>query len=235
MLLLMARHGNTFEDGQTPVWVGARTDLPLTTKGREQAASLGEALSPLKPRLKRVLAGPLIRTREHAAIAVERASINASVEIDDRLREIDYGLWEGKPSQDIAAEFSEEPLVAWDKHGIWPNNASWHPDRHALANAISNLANELAAELSPEDAALLVTSNGIARFFLHLVPGLFEDMAAKSLLKVATGNWCAFGRRGGAWSLAFWNQTPHATDLQGQPYLEKTKPGSESRPEISYP
>ena len=46
MLLLLARHGNTFNKGDKIVWVGARTDLPLTAKGREQALALGQALAP---------------------------------------------------------------------------------------------------------------------------------------------------------------------------------------------
>ena len=33
MRLILARHGNTFEAGETPVWVGAREDLPLTARG----------------------------------------------------------------------------------------------------------------------------------------------------------------------------------------------------------
>jgi hypothetical protein len=35
--LILARHGNTFDDGQQTVWVGAQIDLPLASKGREQA------------------------------------------------------------------------------------------------------------------------------------------------------------------------------------------------------
>ncbi|MGA9265082.1 MAG: histidine phosphatase family protein, partial [Rhodomicrobium sp.] len=68
MLLLLARHGNTFEPSDKVVWVGARTDLPLTAKGREQAAALGEGLQPMKSVIKRIVSGPLQRTREHAGI-----------------------------------------------------------------------------------------------------------------------------------------------------------------------
>ena len=39
--LIIARHGNTFEDGEPPRRVGARTDLPLTNKGRMQARAVG--------------------------------------------------------------------------------------------------------------------------------------------------------------------------------------------------
>ena len=47
MLLLLARHGNTFEKGDKVVWVGARTDIPLTAKGRDQAAALAAGLQPV--------------------------------------------------------------------------------------------------------------------------------------------------------------------------------------------
>ena len=103
MLLLLARHGNTFNKGDKVVWVGARTDLPLTAKGREQAQALGQALAPFAPRIERVISGPLLRTREHAGIATDVAGEKAAIEIDQRLREIDYGLWEAKSSEEIQA------------------------------------------------------------------------------------------------------------------------------------
>ena len=49
MLLLLARHGNTFDKGDKVVWVGARTDLPLTAKGREQARALGAGADAVRP------------------------------------------------------------------------------------------------------------------------------------------------------------------------------------------
>ncbi len=78
MLLLLARHGNTFEPSDKVVWVGARTDLPLTAKGREQAAALGEGLQPMKSAIKRIVSGPLQRTREHAGIAARALRFTAT-------------------------------------------------------------------------------------------------------------------------------------------------------------
>jgi broad specificity phosphatase PhoE len=208
MLLLLARHGNTFEAGEAATWVGARTDLPLTAKGKEQAEALGAALAPLRPHIKRVLAGPLKRTREHAAITARRFSFEAPVEIDERLREIDYGSWEGKTSEEIAALGTEGELKAWDKRGVWPASPGWSPSADAIANNTADIAGGLAAALSPEDAALIVTSNGVLRFFLSLVPGAFDGMAADGRLKVATGNCCALAFEDGAWRVAFWNRQP---------------------------
>jgi broad specificity phosphatase PhoE len=208
MLLLLARHGNTFEAGETATWVGARTDLPLTEKGREQAEALATALAPGQARIKRIIAGPLLRTREHAAIAASGLGQGTQVEIDGRLCEIDYGAWEGKSSEEIRAAGHEAELKAWDKRGVWPSAPGWSPHERVIAKNVADIAGSLAAGLSGEEAALIVTSNGILRFFLKLVPGAFEAMSDKCALKVATGNCCALAFESGAWSVAFWNRAP---------------------------
>ncbi len=208
MLLLLARHGNTFETGDKVVWVGARTDLPLTARGREQAAALGEGLQPVKSAIKRIVSGPLSRTREHAALAAEVLGFDGQVEVDERLREIDYGLWEAKSNEEIHALGGAEELKSWDKAGIWPTSPGWSPPQVIIAENAVHLAQNLAASLASYDAALLVTSNGILKFFLKLVPGAFEDMAARGLLKVSTGKCCALALEAGAWRVVFWNRPP---------------------------
>jgi len=208
MLLLLARHGNTFNKGDKVVWVGARTDLPLTAKGREQAQALGQALMPFAPQIKRVISGPLLRTREHAGIATDKAGLKASIEIDQRLREIDYGGWEAKSSEEIQAMGGGDELDAWNKTGEWPHSPGWAPPAETIAANAAELAGECAAALGEGDAALLVTSNGILKFFLKLVPGAFEDMAARGALKVATGHCCALRHSARGWEVVFWDREP---------------------------
>ena len=55
---------------------------------------------------------------------------------------------------------------------------------------------------------VFVTSNGILKFFLKLVPGAFEKMASEGVLKVGTGNCCALAHEEGAWRVLFWNVQP---------------------------
>ncbi len=250
MLLLLARHGNTFDKGDKVVWVGARTDLPLTSKGREQAQALGQALAPSAARIKRIISGPLLRTRDAATIIGEalnapsplplsregrgdgalstaqsefRASPLPSAGegqgegalrpmIDERLREIDYGLWEAKSSEEIEALGGGEELSAWNKLGEWPRLPGWTPSPEAIAANAAQLAAECAT-LGEGDAALLVTSNGILKFFLKLVPGAFEDMAARGALKVATGNACALRHGANGWEVEFWDCAPAQISL----------------------
>jgi probable phosphoglycerate mutase len=208
MLLLLARHGNTFEPSDKVIWVGARTDLPLTAKGRDQAAALGEGLRPIRRAIKRIMSGPLQRTRDHADIAAQVLGFARLVEIDARLREIDYGLWEAKTSDEIQALGGADELKAWDKNGIWPASPGWSPSQETVTANVTQLAHDLAASLAKDDAALLLTSNGILKFFLKLVPRAFEDMAASGSLKVSTGNCCALAFEAGAWRIVFWNRPP---------------------------
>ncbi len=213
MLLLLARHGNTFEHSDKVVWVGARTDLPLTAKGRAQAAALGAGLQPIAARIKRIVSGPLQRTHEHASIAARALGFGSGVAIDERLREIDYGLWEAKSSDEIRALGGERELKAWDERGAWPLSPAWSPPDGTISANVAKLAQELAAPLSGSDAAMLVTSNGILKFFLKLVPGAFEEMAGKGALKVATGNCCALSCEAGSWRILFWNRQPASLAL----------------------
>src|SRR5262245_8217779 len=126
MQLILARHGNTFDPGDRPVWVGARTDLPLVAKGRDQAIKLGQALKAADLVPRRVLAGPLRRTRETASLALAASGATVdTIDIDDRLREIDYGLWEGKSSDEIRLMGGGVDLEAWEREGRWPLDAGW--------------------------------------------------------------------------------------------------------------
>ena len=68
--LYVVRHGNTFEAGEAPRRVGARTDLPLTAAGLAQAEALGRHFADAGIRFTAVLSGPLLRTRQTAAAII---------------------------------------------------------------------------------------------------------------------------------------------------------------------
>ncbi len=135
-------------------------------------------------------------------------SSHAGPIIDERLREIDYGLWEAKSSEEIQAMGGGAELDAWNKAGEWPRSPGWTPAPEAIAANVAELAGECAAGLGEGDAALLVTSNGILKFFLKLVPGAFGDMAVRGSLKVATGHCCALRHGPRGWEVLFWDREP---------------------------
>jgi broad specificity phosphatase PhoE len=94
--LVIVRHGET-EWSRTSRHTG-RTDIPLTDAGREGARELAATLSGRT--FTRVLSSPLTRAVETARLA----GFGDRVELDDDLREWDYGVYEGRTRVDIAKE-----------------------------------------------------------------------------------------------------------------------------------
>jgi len=78
--LILVRHGNTFENHQTPKIVGARSDLPLTAQGCEQARQLARYLISKGMSPAGIYAGGLKRQIQTAQIINELLSIEQPVE-----------------------------------------------------------------------------------------------------------------------------------------------------------
>jgi probable phosphoglycerate mutase len=169
-LLILARHGNTFEAGEEARWVGARSDLPLTAKGREQAAAIGAALREAGLIPARTLAGPLKRTRETATIALDAAGASRDqIEIDERLREIDYGAWEGRSSAEIRqAGDGDAELDAWESEGAWPVGAGWPLSREIYLRNLLAVVDSVRMDRAP---TLVVSSNGLFRLLACAIAG----------------------------------------------------------------
>ena len=200
MKLILARHGNTFGPGDTPVWVGAREDLPLTEQGEAQSRAFGAALREAGLVPARIVAGPLRRTRRGAALAAQTSGFTGEVEIDDRLKEIDYGSWGGRSDADIAAEWGQAAIDAWRERSEVPPGAGWSPSPEAIAANAAAVLSGIEAAASADDLVLVISSNGVLRYF-HPLIGAAGDP------KMKTGRWSfalcgAAGRRAVAWNLA---------------------------------
>ena len=89
--IFLIRHGET-EWSRSGRHTG-RTDIPLTDAGRQAAESIRKALQGLQ---LDVWTSPLERARE-----TSRLSGFASAQIDDDLREWDYGVYEGRTTLEI--------------------------------------------------------------------------------------------------------------------------------------
>lgn len=99
----LIRHGEIAQS--KPRRFLGQQDVPLTPRGREQMAQLGEFLR--SRAIDRVLTSPLTRCLESADILCRRQAV-ASFEIVDDLREIALGSWEGKTVAEVRQHFPGE-------------------------------------------------------------------------------------------------------------------------------
>lgn len=89
MKLYIARHGETQWNVENRV--SGRTDISLTERGLEQARLLAENA---KGRgIEVILCSPLLRARQTARAVSD--AIGVPVELDQRLIELDFGIFEG--------------------------------------------------------------------------------------------------------------------------------------------
>ncbi|MER9559175.1 histidine phosphatase family protein [Mesorhizobium sp. M0323] len=208
MKLILSRHGNTFDPGDKVVWVGRRTDLPLTGEGGRQAQRLGNTLCQSDIRLGGLYCGPLRRTRQHAEIVAECIGGTPLPIVDSRLAEIDYGAWEGLSSQEIIAQFGREELETWERYSAWPRSPGWSPSEATLAHGVTTFVEHLARTQGEDSAALAVTSNGVLRYFLRLADDTLKVKMGGRSGKVATGNICILEVRKGNCQVHAWNIAP---------------------------
>ena len=205
MLLILARHGNTFGPGDTPVWVGANEDLNLVEKGLEQSRDIGRAIGKAGVIPDRVIAGPLKRTRIGAELAMEHCGFSGDIEIDERLKEIDYGIWGGKSDLEIAETWGEAAIHDWRERSIPPAGAGWTPTPDQLASNARAVLDSATRDRGEDVAVLIVTSNGILRYFHTLLAGL---NAAPEEAKVKTGHMGAARVSSEGIELLAWNRPP---------------------------
>lgn len=104
MQLWLIRHGETewsLSGAHT-----SRTDIPLTERGKERAAKIRDYLAQRKFSL--VLSSPLQRARETCRIA----GYADVAQIEENLREWDYGIFEGRTTADIRKDQPDWSI--WD-------------------------------------------------------------------------------------------------------------------------
>jgi len=159
--LLMIRHGES-ETRYKGRYIG-KTDADLSAKGQKQA----EALAALLPAFRDVffLTSPLRRARQTAEFAIGLAK---PLEIDENLREIDFGLWEGLSFAEIEAAYPAE-VVNWAAQGddfLFPEGENTASFRKRIATAANIIVS------NPAETTVVFTHGGVIRFLICHFLGL---------------------------------------------------------------
>jgi probable phosphoglycerate mutase len=153
-LVLLVRHGLTAGTGK--VLTGRTPGIPLDDRGREQATALAARLAAVP--LDAIVTSPLERCRETAdAIASARNGHPAAVTEDERLAEVKYGDWTGKPLRRLAREPLWRVVQAHPSAAAFPGpDGEAMPDvQHRAVRAVREWNTRLG-----QDAVYLICSHG---------------------------------------------------------------------------
>jgi broad specificity phosphatase PhoE len=149
--IVLVRHGSTAWSGRR--YCG-RSDPPLDNLGRAEAASLAERLAPSLEAGTRLISSPSRRALATAdAIAI--AGGLRQIERDERWREIDFGLAEGRTFEELEAiaPTTSAALLGGATDIDWPDGET----AGSLAARVAAAWSELAAAGRP---AVVVTHAG---------------------------------------------------------------------------
>ena len=202
--LIIARHGNTFTKDQTPLRVGARTDLPLVET--ERGTNVGKYLRMRTIIPDVVFVAPLKRTMETARLAIAALDKYFKLNVDDRFTEIDYGPDEGKTESVVIARIGQKAIEEWDRAGIVPDG--WTVSVEGIIEQWKIFAKEI-EEQYKNKTVMVVSSNGIIRFAPYLT-GDFEKFSENFNIKVGTGSVCILEKDDGDenWRVVEWGTKP---------------------------
>ena len=156
-------------------------DVPLSDAGRRQAEALGTWLRelPADRRPTGLLSSPFTRAADTMRIAVETAGLGLPVRSDERLRERDFGAFDGMTGAGIRAEYPDEARRR-DLLGKFyyrpPGGESWADVALRVRTVL------LEAELHRAGARLLVASHQAVIMVFRYV---LEELTERELLDLA--------------------------------------------------
>lgn len=160
------RHGRT-EWNASKKFQG-HSDIPLSDEGRAQARALAAVLR--GERFDRAFASDLGRAIETAQTILSGS--NLEVTIDARLREFDFGLWEGLTWDEIVAR--------WPRYGEagWADAKGYQPEGGESFAAVEARVGAFLSELAQEsfERVLVATHAGVLHAALAVLgPRLSTD------------------------------------------------------------
>lgn len=168
MKIYVARHGQTQWNAENKVC--GRTDLPLTELGLQQAQRLADNAA--DRHIDLIISSPMLRARQTAKAVADR--YNLPVQIDERLIEQHFGIYEGVDRKD--------PRFLAGKRQL----AARHPGGESMmqvAQRVYNLLDDVKKNY-PGKNVLLVCHGGVCR----IIRTYFEDLDTETLATYSPDN-----------------------------------------------
>ena len=165
-MIYLIRHGQT---DQNVAWkIQGQRDFPLNDTGAAQAEAAGESLRELGISFSKVYSSPLVRAVKTAEIVTEKSGEDFI--LDDRLKEMDYGRFEGADLKNLPEELKE--FFRDFAHNPAPEGMEQLPDLVKRLGGFLEAVKPDLMELDPDENVLISTHAIALKAALeYLTPG----------------------------------------------------------------
>ncbi|WP_327409923.1 bifunctional RNase H/acid phosphatase [Streptomyces sp. NBC_01281] len=199
---VLLRHGETPLTPQKRFSGTGGSDPSLSDVGRQQAERAATALA-ARGTIQAVVASPLARTRETAAVVAARLGLDVTIE--DGLRETDFGAWEGLTFGEVRDRYPDD-MNAWlGSPDVEPTGGgeSFAATAHRMAETRDRLTAAYAGR-----TVLLVTHVTPIKTLVRLALGAPPESLFRMELSAASLSAVAYYADGNA-SVRLFNDTSH--------------------------
>jgi probable phosphoglycerate mutase len=160
--IFLVRHGET--DWNATGRIQGHNDTPLNAAGRQQAQRTAQRLA--REPITAVYSSDLARAFETATII--GAPLGLTVVASPRLRERQYGLWEGLTAAEIQARYPEQ-FAIWRARTVDFAPPQGETRSALLARALAEL--QAIARRHVRDMVVVVTHGGLCYALIHHLLG----------------------------------------------------------------
>jgi len=201
---VLVRHGET--EWNFAGKIQGHTDVPLSETGWAQAAAVAEALSGMT--MDAVFSSDLKRASETAHQITDGRGIE--IRFTDKLRELNYGAWEGLSEDDVMRKFPEE-YSTWRQGRpsfAAPGGETWFQ----LMERVRSFVQETAARVTNGNILLVGHGGSIRALGVSL---LGFPVEACGIMSVSKAGISIIDWDGTSVSLVVWNDTSHYRKIHG--------------------
>ncbi len=196
----LVRHGET--EGQSSIRYHGQNDVLLSDLGRQQIRALIPLFAGIDP--VRVVHSPLSRAAESARILQKAHGWNqASLQVEERLREISFGHCEGMTAEEIEAAHPE----FWAQHQRGEADAFPGGESKVTFAARVQRAVREHAESHPSGDLVVVAHRGIVRQSLRELLALPKALEPEHKFSVRLGS-LSVALRAQRWELELFDFVP---------------------------
>lgn len=195
--LIVLRHGETTHNANG-VWQG-HLDSPLSARGEAQAVAVGLALKTFEP--VRVVASDLSRAQRTGAAVAEACGVG--LDVDDRLREIHAGGWQGLTGAEVRARYPED----MDRM-LRGEDFRRGGEGESVADVVERCraaVGEVVEALGTGECAVLATHGVSARALVADLVGIPQQTAWLALGGLGNCRWAEVVEGRAGWRIRTWN------------------------------